>query len=337
MIAAHSHWSDALETDQAEASDWVLRIAAGDDPEAEQACAAWRASDPHREAAFNAAWRAWQAIGDTSIARVESWRNEAAAMRGSPVERLGRFARSRPVRFGVPAALAASIAALFLVPQQAPQPAPELKVVTAVAETRTLALDDGSRVTVGARSGVDVRFAQDARRVVLTSGQAFFEVAHDPSRPFIVLAGDAEIRVTGTKFDVVRIGNDVRVSVLEGRVEVRDRSVPNHQLEQVLIAGQRSEVQAEAGLQPPRPTLVTPGEWRTGRLYYADAPLSEILADAARYSSVRISVADASVAQMRLTASFRTGDIERFMSDIEAALPVEAQRAPDGSIVLSQR
>lgn len=337
MTAAQPHRPDAIDAEQLEASEWVLRITSGADPEAEEACAAWRAADPRRDTAFHAAWRAWHAIGDTSVARVESWRDEATAMRRSPVAQLRRIARSRPARFGVPVALAASIAAFFLVPQPVPQSSPELKVDTAIAETRALALDDGSRVTVGARSSVDVQYAADTRRVLLTSGQAFFEVAHDPSRPFVVLAGNAEIRVTGTKFDVIRIGDDVRVSVLEGRVEVRDRSAPGRQPEQVLIAGQRSELQAQAGLQPPAPTVAPPGEWRTGRLYYADAPLSEILADAERYSPVRIRVADASVARLRLTASFRTGDIERFVSDIEAALPVDAQRGADGSIILSPR
>jgi len=340
MAALRAYRPDPAEAVKAEARNWVLRIASGDDVEVERACAAWRAADPEREAAFRIAWRAWQAIGETPIALNENWREEAAALQLTPTARLAKAARSRTFRFGLPTALAASIAALLLMPQMhrtAPTPPPELRVATAVAETRTLALDDGSRVTVGAHSGVDVAFAPEARRVILNSGQAYFEVAHDPARPFIVLAGNAEIRVTGTKFDVTRIGDDVRVSVLEGRVEVRRHSAPAAAPEQVLTAGQRSVLVADAGFRPAQPAAVPAGEWRTGRLYYADAPLSEILADAQRYSAVRIRVADDRVANMRLTASFRANDMNHFVNDIEAALPVTAEHRADGSIVLTQR
>jgi len=340
MAAVPSYRQDPAEAIKAEARDWVLHLASANDPAAEQACAAWRAVDPEREAAFRSAWRAWHAIGDTPIARSNDWREEAAALHRSPTARLARVARSRTFWFAAPTALAASIAALLMMPQiqgTAPNVQPELKVATAVAETRTLSLDDGSRVTVGAHSGVDVAYAPEARRVTLNSGQAYFEVAHDPTRPFIVLAGNAEIRVTGTKFDVTRIGDDVRVSVREGRVEVRRLSASAATPEQVLIAGQRSVLVADAGFRPAQPVAVPAGEWRTGRLYYADAPLSEILADAQRYSAVRIRVADDRVANMRLTASFRADDMNHFVSDIEAALPVTAERGPDGSIVLMQR
>jgi len=334
-LSSHRSESDAV---KAEARDWVLHLAGRDDAEAEQACAAWRAADPRREAAFTSAWRAWHGIADTPVALIESWRAEAAAFERTPTVRVARIVRSRAFRIAVPTALAASIAAIFMVPQaqrSAPGFQPELKVETRVAETRTLALNDGSRVTVGAHSGVDVDYAPKTRRVVLKSGQAFFEVAHNPSRPFIVLAGDAEIRVTGTKFDVTRIGSDVRVAVLEGRVEVRRRGAAATSV-QVLTAGQRSDLVADTDFRPAQPVAVPAGAWRQGRLYYADAPLSEILADAERYSDVRLAVDDR-VGNMRLTASFRTDDMDHFISDIEAALPVTVRHRADGSILLTAR
>ena len=330
---------DGADAVRAEAREWVLHLANRDDAEAELACAEWRTADPRHDAAFTSAWRAWHGIPDTQIALDESWRDEAAAFERSAAVRVAKIVRSRTFRFAVPTALAASIAALVMVPQarqDTPGFQPELKVETKTAETRTLALNDGSRVTVGARSGVDVDYAPKTRRVVLKSGQAFFEVAHDSARPFVVLAGNAEIKVTGTKFDVTRIGDDVRVSVLEGRVEVHRRSDPAAPV-QVLTAGQRTDLVADAGFRAAQPVAVPAGAWRQGRLYYADAPLSEILADAGRYSSVRLRAADDRVANMRLTASFRTDDMDHFISDIEAALPVTAQHRSDGSVVLTAR
>ena len=89
-----------------------------------------------------------------------------------------------------------------------------------IAEVREIHLSDGSEVTLGARSSLEVAFRLHERRVALTSGLAFFSVSKNPSRPFIVLVGDKEVRVVGTKFEVRRDPAGMRVSVVEGTVEV---------------------------------------------------------------------------------------------------------------------
>jgi transmembrane sensor len=196
-------------------------------------------------------------------------------------------------------------------------------------------------VTVGARTDVKVLFTKAERQVTLTSGQAFFEVAHDAARPFIVLAGNAEIRVTGTKFDVRRIGDDVQVSVLEGRVELRRRSLVPVLKERaparVLTAGERSVLDDGQAFTPEAPAPVRPGEWRSGRLYYSEAPIADIVADLQRYSDVPIRIADADVGELKVTTSFRSNDVDRFVKNLETTMPIEAKRAKDGAIVLAKR
>ncbi len=335
----------------AEARDWVYRLAQGgpDEPEALAACEAWRARSPAHDAAFNDAWDAWHLIGETEVALAPDWRAELAAMRRQPApRRWWRGAWSRPaarmaVRAGVPLALAASLAALLLVPEGL-LTAPDLTVTTRIGENRVVALADGSRLTVGAGSNVDVRLGKDRREVVLDRGQAFFEVAHDPARPFYVIAGRAEIRVTGTRFDVRRVGDDVQVSVLDGRVEVRRRGLfapvlPAPRPDRVLTAGEQSALvpAREAAFEPERPARVTPGEWRSGRLYFADATLGEIVADANRYSAVRLVLADPALADLRMTTSFRAGDVAGLLGNVQAALELDSRAQGDGTIVIARR
>lgn len=91
---------------------------------------------------------------------------------------------------------------------------------TSTAQIREIELDDDSVVTLGAQSAIEVDYSEGERRVELLSGEAFFDVERDETRPFVVDVGDAQIRVLGTKFEVRRSEQGVRVSVLEGKVEV---------------------------------------------------------------------------------------------------------------------
>lgn len=317
----------------AEARDWVLQLMEREDDAAlTAACAAWREADPAHEAAFWRAWTAWDGVGLSEAAAGSDWRREAEALRA------GCSGSRRWLRWAVPSGLAASVAAALLF--YSASSVPGVAVATAVAETRVVALADGSRVTVGGKSGIVAKVGKDSRRVTLERGQAFFEVAHDPAHPFIVVAGDAEITVRGTKFDVRRIGDDVTVNVLEGKVEVRRRGVLTFLSaapDAVLVGGQASELKPEAdAFAAAAPAATGAGEWRTGRLYYADAPLSAIVADAQRYAKVRIEVPSGTVGAMSLTVSYRAGDIEGLQDSIEAALPVRVERRNDGLVIVPE-
>lgn len=243
----------------AEARDWVYRLAQGgpDEPEALAACEAWRARSPAHDAAFNDAWDAWHLIGETEVALAPDLAGRAGgdaaaagpaplvARRLEPTHRPhGRPRRSaaRARRLARGAAAGARGTAHRARPHRHH---PDRR-------NRVVALADGSRLAVGAGSNVDVRLGKDRREVVLDRGQAFFEVAHDPARPFYVIAGRAEIRVTGTRFDVRRVGDNVQVSVLDGRVEVRRRGLfapvlPAPRPDRVLTAGERVRARPRPG------------------------------------------------------------------------------------------
>lgn len=211
-----------------EAAAWLARLNARAVSTADvEAFYAWRRDDANARA-FRKAETVWEASG-----RLAADPDIACAV----ADALGRPAEPRPWRRrGVLAAGAALAAAAvgglyFTMPE---------RVRTAVGEQRIIRLEDGSRVHVNTGSSLRIAFSGEARRVVLEQGEAFFTVTPDPGRPFIVAAGDAEIRALGTRF-LVRREDTVHVALAEGSVAVSlgDES------RQVLEAGQALSVSGD--------------------------------------------------------------------------------------------
>jgi transmembrane sensor len=204
---------------KAAARDWLLRLSL-ESPTLEDRAQfeAWYARDPRHAAAyrrFESIWQDSAMLQDLQpLASLESrpagwWRWTSAAI------------RARPSVWAGGAGLAAAVGAIGLWLLMAP-----MHYATGVAEVRAIHLSDGSEITLGARSSLEVAFRVHERRVALTSGVAFFSVSKNPSRPFIVTVGEQEVRVVGTKFEIRRDTAEMRVSVAEGRVEVMQRRDP---------------------------------------------------------------------------------------------------------------
>src|SRR5579862_7995304 len=195
------------------AREWLLRLSLGSPTPDERAqFAAWCAEDPRRAAAYRRFESIWQEAATL---------DELKPLAGLPLERDPWWRRMRvslvahPMRWAGGVSLAVASIAVGVWYLLTP-----LYYATGVAEVREIHLTDGSEVTLGARSSLEVTFRLRERRVALTSGLAFFSVSKDPSRPFIVLVGDKEVRVVGTKFVIRRDPAGMRVSVVEGTVEV---------------------------------------------------------------------------------------------------------------------
>lgn len=166
--------------------------------------------------------------------------------------------------------------------------------VTSVGEQRSVALVDGSVISLNARSRVRVDFSTGARDVYLDDGQALFSVAHDSSRPFRVHAGRSVVQAIGTKFDIHRVADRVEVAVLEGRVQIASDAV--NQLREA-AAGQAASIRTQLGegeamsistggivSAPARVDVKDIGAWRQRRLVFRDRPLGEIVEEFQRYN-----------------------------------------------------
>lgn len=219
---------------------------------------------------------------------------------------------------------------------------PETHYTTQIAEVRQVSLPDGSQVTLGPRSRLDISYSRDLRVVRLIDGEAFFDVVADPSRPFHVLAGDRLIRVLGTRFNVTRAGSTVRVAVVEGRVELlasKRAAVSFAQLAataEVLNAGERALVEQDSAIRLDASVdETTHSSWQNNWLSYEDASLAEILAHASRYEPRRIILASPEIGQLRLTAAFGVNDIDQFLAGVEAVHPIRVDRSRPDRIVIS--
>jgi transmembrane sensor len=208
---------------------------------------------------------------------------------------------------------------------------------TAVGGLETVPLADGSTITLNTDSEIRVALNKSARTIELEHGEAFFEVAKDPGRPFVVDVGDRRVIAVGTKFSVRRDGDEIRVAVAEGhvRVEAGDAAgqPPTH-----LQPGDIANADRDSLLVKQKPLAELEAEdlgWRSGYVAFRDTPLGEVVKEFNRYNVAKISVTDAEVAAIRIGGSFRVANVDAFLRLIEQGISVHAVRER-GQIILKR-
>ncbi|MFZ0266747.1 FecR family protein [Caulobacter sp.] len=269
---------------------------------------------------------------------------DAHGAQTAPVDALaassaGRVVRLRPARrvwiWSAGAAIAAAfVAGAVLLPSSGLIGAHETTYATGVGERRTIVLEDGSRIEMNAASRLTVRFERHARRVRLDDAQAFFDVAKDSSRPFLVSAGDTQVRVVGTQFDVRRRDGQVAVKVQRGLVEVSP-DLPRDAAPFRLRPGQglsyREGRAADASLQAVAVEEVA--GWRQGRLIYRDQPLSQIAGDMNRLFPRPVRLGDAQTANMRLSGVLIVDEQDAMVDRLSHLLPVRTTTTKDAIVI----
>jgi len=198
---------------------------------------------------------------------------------------------------------------------------------TGIGEQRFLTLTDGSIIEMNALSRVRLRFSKNERAVDLLEGQALFHVAHEPERPFIVLSGRTDIQAVGTEFDVYRKPDETTVTVLEGRVNVKNDDHGTELLS--LSAGQQLEMTHEVIQPPVMANVQAATAWRQHRLIFSGTPLHEVAAEFNRYNRRRLTVEDAALGQLRINGIFSSSN--------PAALLDFLREQPDIAVVEDQR
>ncbi|CAG8866703.1 Protein FecR [Pseudomonas fluorescens] len=285
----------------------------GDDLErARQATAQlhrWRGKSEAHERAWQEAEHRWQLV-----------HRLAPQLRGAVQPEPCDPSRRRLLRQG--GALAVMLAAGGWLGWMFKRTAPfEQALQTAHAEApRTLSLPDGSELLVAAESNLRVHFSHGQRQVLLLHGNAYFDVAHELLRPFLVSTRLGVVQVLGTAFTVSDRGAGVQVAVARGRVQVRDLQGR----EQVLVAGQRVNLDDQGRLEPLQAgTELGPDRryWHRGWWSFTDAPLDEVIAELNAYVATPLTV-DASAAGLRLTGSFPSDQPQVLVKTLVRVLPV---------------
>ena len=181
------------------------------------------------------------------------------------------------------------------------------------------------------RSRLQVRFEKDRRLIELTEGEAMFSVEHDTSRPFVVEAGSGKVTVTGTRFDVRRDVTQTRVAVEQGTVRVQGRGAADADFIS-LTAGLGTRIDAQGKVTPAY--AVNPAEltaWRSGKLVFNNASLSEVAEEVSRYRDKPLTVGNPAVASLRLTSVFKSDNTDALLKALPSILPVAVRTLADGS------
>lgn len=205
---------------------------------------------------------------------------------------------------------------------------------TSIGQRQSITLMDGSSIDMNAASRLSSRITWCRRQIVLLEGEALFTVAHEPLRPFTLQADKLQIRDIGTRFTVRNQAQSVRVSVLEGEVELKQSHAwMGHSLK----AGESRRLDQLGHLQPIEKIQADQeAAWVNGKLIFDHTPLSEVVAEMERHHPILFKFADASLASQTLSGSFNIADLQPFLRAVEATLPVRVRRQKQ-TIVFSRR
>lgn len=267
-----------------EASAWLARLRAGGRQD-QEAFENWYAADPDHADAYDRVLDSWQAMNDLS------------GSRAAPVRALG----GRRLVAIAAIFLVALLGLGFLTMRHKSDVNAPTALETRAGEIRTVALADGSRMTLDTESLVHATFDDGQRTVQLVRGRARFQVAAQP-RPFVIKTDGGSVTTSGSTLDVGFDGTSTSVGLLRGSADVRGGLQGAVQFR--LNPGQKVMI-GKAGVLP---YAISEQRWPGRMPSFENAPLSEVLAVANRYGSARIELADPELGSLRFTGTFNAAD-----------------------------
>ena len=326
------------------AAEWRVRLSSDEvdpDPAVAGEFQDWLSADPAHAEAFDRTTAAWSLLEPHRTApEVIRARRDALDFARRSSER--RWSAT-PGRRGVMRIAAAVGVAAVLGAGLWPMVDGVEVYRTGLGERRMVTLDDGSTVSLDSGTRVAVRYRDDARRLTLEKGQARFDVAHNPLRPFSVKAHDRTVVATGTAFNVDILDGDVAVTLIEGSVIVAPVAGAN-----AAQAGSPKPLAGPVALHSGQRLLASPGQagvaveavsleeataWQRGKMVFNDVPLGEAVMRVNRYSDRKVIIRDGAIADLHVSGVFLTGDAGAFARAMAQYLGIEADFV-SGEIVL---
>jgi len=310
-----------------EALQWFVQLSDQDAPEsAWLAFQAWLEADPGHGKAYASVEQVWVTLDDPALSKT---RIDASATSDSSPQRgrTPRTGRRTVFNRGLTPLLAAA-AATILVVGLWPEVTGMGRFHTFTTEDagREVVLSDGSHLSMNRHSELKARVGSRGRSVILKGGEVAFDVQHDVRRPFVVSAGDHQVRVLGTAFNVLSDGGRFSVGVQRGQVAVSGDGLSD---DIRLGVGQRLE---QVGTGVPVLSPVDPGQtstWRQGVLVYRETAISDVAHDLSRYLDKPVTVS-ASAGALRFTGALRIGDEATMLRQLQDYVAIDVTRSRDG-------
>ncbi|WP_417451301.1 FecR family protein [Kordiimonas sp.] len=236
---------------------------------------------------------------------------------------------------GVVGAVALLLLVLYL-----PTAGTETSYETPIGGQRVVELADASLITLNTNTHVRVSYSDGARNVYLDRGEAIFTVEKDKQRPFNVYVGDKLVRAVGTEFNIyLERGQQelVTVSVLEGIVTILDaRNSEAASSLPLLVRGEEAILGDNLIPSKHQADLTRITGWRDGQIVFHDISLDKAVKDHNRYAQRKIVLADPSLADERISGTFKVGDSEALLFALENLLGLEIRRT-DESVLISKQ
>jgi len=339
MSAQNSKHRKTSAAARAEAAAWVVRLHGPKRTrEVEEGLRRWLADHPEHAPAFEQLTDIWE---------------QSTRLRRTAMEQVTRWERAG-IRLSFPRAVLATLAVAVLAVAGTVYWLHSDVIATGIGELRTLTLEDGTRVHMNAGTRLIVRYGKRLRGVQLLSGEAFFEVTHNPKWPFIVTVDGHRIRDLGTEFDVMSERNRLAVTLVEGQISV-SRAAGNWASSQKQpTAGLQSGSQAAA--VNAQDITLSPGErltfggngearidhasldlvtaWERGDVVLDDTTLPRAIAQMNRYSRRRIIISP-QLRSIRVSGIFQAGDSASFAAALARTYHLRESFGPGGDIVLT--
>lgn len=339
---------DGLHHAREQAAEWIVRVD-NDEliPSEVDALKQWLSQDPLNQRAFAELAQVWG--GMDSLSELAELIPLDSAMVDTEPDDTRVYPWRSVVAFSFVLFFAVAIAVIY--PDWKAQQFRHAQVATTlVGEQETLALPDGSSLVLNTDSNVNIQFDEHRRNIYLNRGEAHFDVAHDPDRPFIVHAGQGRVTAVGTAFNVHYHQGSVDVIVTDGVVEVETlrASIPEEPapavpksepiLSRKVTAGQ--SVSFDTVIHEvdkvPEPEVDRRLSWRKGMLSFSGEPLQQVIAEVSRYTETRIVIQDPVVAELPMGGYFKAGETEAMLEVLQVSFGLQVTRVSDKVIVLSQ-
>ena len=325
------------------AAEWTLRIDRGLTASEQDAYMQWLADDPlHGRAMADYQW-GWDEFDRLAGLQTTRHAEVDPDLLKSPVVRNPHLSVFR--RFWPLLAVAAVFAFMVFRPES------QIPVVPATQDTlanlppriRVVTLEDGSRVHLNHGATISTDFNQRERRVSLLSGEANFQVTHDPQRPFTVEVGGVSFQAVGTAFNLKRSSSSVAVIVTEGRVRIGEKGADLETSNSPLLEpGQRGIVDLDLSDGTPAVQVVTLESveierelaWQPRLLDFEAVALPSIVEAFNRANHVKLVIDDPTLDELVLSSAFWSDNVEGFVRLMQSSFSLRAEWQDDDTIVL---
>lgn len=301
-----------------EALDWVVRQSGDMFSDADRtAFEAWYDAHPRHQGAYLRAQAIWHSLDKATVQSNLRPDVQSARPKQSAVSR-------RAVIGGI-AAAAATVAGLSVLTLTNRS---KTEIQTALGEMRKVPLSDRSVASLNSDSHLRVEMTSNLRRIVLVQGEALFEVAKDPKKPFVVEAGNVRVRAVGTAFSVRRKASGAEVLVTEGVVEVWNQGAAPRRLSAghgAFVPDAKQEITVSA--QPEEITRKL--AWREGKIILQNQTLEAAVEEFNRYNRIKIFIEDPAIRNERLVGQYRLDQPEDFADTVRELMDVPVKVEPE--------